>query len=641
MKKLSFKTRLLIAVNFSLLVCLALMMVVSGMTISSLLSAQFGKDMNSRSEALFAMLKDKGDALLGYSVTLARSPEVKSALAAADREQIASRFIDAYKALNAVNPMVHTVEVTDSKGIILARGHNPEKFGDDKSKTALFAKALSSGAPQVGLDISTSTGLLSIDAVQPVLDGSRVIGLVKVGTYPKDNTLIELKKVLNVDIAVFDTTSGKLIGTSLKGLEGKLTSLEDGMTQVETGEGKFYAKRYPLMFQGQTIAGASLVLFTDTTRLTALRTAIIRNLILAGVVVLLAVSIITLAITTVLLRPLGVLADKMGSVANGDLTVEVVVESTDEIGLVSASLNSTAKQLGTMINEIVEGIKNLSLSSTDLATVSQQLSASARDTANKSGSAAAAAEEMSTNVQSVSAAMEQSASSVSMVAAATEEMTATVNEIGRNAEKARSISDSAVQQSRRTSEKVTALGESAKKVGMVTETITEISEQTNLLALNATIEAARAGEAGKGFAVVANEIKELARQTAAATVDIKSQIEDMQSTTTSTIDDITKISEVIANINTVINDIAKAVEEQSSATSEIAGNISQASMGIAEVNENVAQSTAVIADITRDIAQINQQSIQVGDGSNQVEQSAKSLSTLADQLQNLVKKFKV
>ncbi len=108
-----------------------------------------------------------------------------------------------------------------------------------------------------------------------------------------------------------------------------------------------------------------------------------------------------------------------------------------------------------------------------------------------------------------------------------------------------------------------------------------------------------------------------------------------------TIIDIEKISEVIANINGVIHDIATAVEEQLTATTEISTNISQASQGIGEVNENVAQSTSVIADITRDIAQINQQSVQVGDGSSQVEKSVKDLSALAEQLQNMVKKFKV
>jgi len=248
---------------------------------------------------------------------------------------------------------------------------------------------------------------------------------------------------------------------------------------------------------------------------------------------------------------------------------------------------------------------------------------------------------MSVNIQSVSAAMEQSSSNVNMVASSTEEMTATVNEIAQSAEKARSISESAVKQSKLTSDKMSALGDSAKKIGKVTETITEISEQTNLLALNATIEAARAGEAGKGFAVVANEIKELARQTASATIDIKNQISEMQTTTSMTVKDIETISAVIVDINHVINGIATAVEEQSAASSEISSNISQASLGIAEVNENVAQATVVVADITRDIAEINQQSNQVGEGSFHVQRNAQGLADLASQLQDLVKKFKV
>lgn len=124
--------------------------------------------------------------------------------------------------------------------------------------------------------------------------------------------------------------------------------------------------------------------------------------------------------------------------------------------------------------------------------------------------------------------MEEATTNINMIASAAEEMTATIAEIAQNSEKGNAIVGRAVSQAQVVSAKVGELGHAAQQIGKVTETITEISEQTNLLALNATIEAARAGEAGKGFAVVANEIKELAKQTALATEEIKSQISSIQ-----------------------------------------------------------------------------------------------------------------
>jgi methyl-accepting chemotaxis protein len=354
-------------------------------------------------------------------------------------------------------------------------------------------------------------------------------------------------------------------------------------------------------------------------------------------------ALLSVFMSIAILKPIKAVVSRLKDIAEGegDLTMRLDVVNRDEIGELSQWFNTFLDKLQTLIKEIGSKSQSLSISATELTSLSNGMSSGVENMSEKSNSVAVASEEMSTNIQSVSAAMEQSSSNVSMVASATEEMTSTVNEIGQNAEKARAISESAVEQSQVTSGKLVALGESAKNIGKVTETITEISEQTNLLALNATIEAARAGEAGKGFAVVANEIKELARQTAAATVDIKNQIGDMQSTTTSTIDGIKKISEVIADINNSINGIASAVEEQSAATTEISNNISQASLGITEVNENVAQSTMVITDITRDISQISNQSTQLGDDSKRVLVSAQSLSELASQLNVILGRFKV
>lgn len=332
------------------------------------------------------------------------------------------------------------------------------------------------------------------------------------------------------------------------------------------------------------------------------------------------------------------LAEKM---ARGDFTDSITTDKMDEIGQLVVALNTMGNRLEDVIREIIESSKNLSNSSTGLAAVSKQLSSAAKDSSQKASTVATAAEEMSTNFHSVSAAMEQSSNNVNMIASATEEMSTTVQEVSQNAANVYMISEKAVQQSDTTSKKMRELGNSAKSVGKVTEVITEISEQTNLLALNATIEAARAGESGKGFAVVANEIKELAKETAKATVDIRNKIGQMQSTTESTIDDIEDIAAIIKEINSAISNIASAAEQQSAATNEITNNISQASAGISEVNENVAQSTVAVGEVAHDIAIINEQSTQVGNSSSEVENSARELSKLSNQLEKLVSGFKV
>ncbi len=358
---------------------------------------------------------------------------------------------------------------------------------------------------------------------------------------------------------------------------------------------------------------------------------------IAGIVVM------ALIVTRAIVRPVQSVVATLTDLAQGegDLTTRLPVSTRDEIGQLAGRFNEFMNKLHGMIKDITKGVETLSSSSTELSAISQQMSANAEQTSGKSNTVATAAEEMSTNMGSVSAAMEQTSTNTGMVASAAEEMTATINEIAKNAENARTISDQAVQQTEDAGERMSELGRAAQAIGKVTETITEISEQTNLLALNATIEAARAGEAGKGFAVVANEIKELAKQTAEATLDIKKQIDDIQDSTGSTVTSIEQIGQVIDNVNEIVSTIATAVEQQSASTQEIAGNISQVSTGIGEVNENVAQSTSVANEITQSITEVNQAAGEMANSSSQVRLSAEELSQLAEQLNEMVGRFKL
>lgn len=426
----------------------------------------------------------------------------------------------------------------------------------------------------------------------------------------------------------------------LRRLIGDAKTMNDMADLVAEAHGKVYFDK----FRGQvgTFIEREQSLM-ETRRKAASDTA--KNakiVVIVGTLVIIIISlVISIVVTSAITKPINQAVDLADSLAKGDMTQRLKADSKDEVGTLSAALNKIAEDLGSMLMQVQSGTDVLTESSNKLSTVSSKLSETSDDTSGRANAVASASEELSVNMSSVSAAMEQSSTNVGMVATAAEEMSATVNEIAQNAAKAKSISEDAVEQSQATSSKITVLGKAAEKIGRVTETITEISEQTNLLALNATIEAARAGEAGKGFAVVANEIKDLAKQTAEATVDIKNQIDEMQGTTDATITDIKSISEVIDQINDVITTIATAVEEQSAATSEISENVAQASSGIGEVNENVSQSSVAVQDVNQDITEISNGANEINNSSQNVNQNAIELSKLAEDLTNLVSRFKV
>ena len=325
----------------------------------------------------------------------------------------------------------------------------------------------------------------------------------------------------------------------------------------------------------------------------------------------------------------------------GDLTHRLDITSQDEMGELAKWFNVFIEKMQAVIRDVAQNAGLLRTSSQQLLDIAKQMSSGASQTSGKANTVAAAGEEMSANMGAMASAMGEASGNVSMVAAAVEEMTSTITQIADNAEKASRITSAAVAQTEKASEQISELGESAKDIGKVIETITDISEQVNLLALNATIEAARAGEAGKGFAVVANEIKELARQTASATNEIKQRVEGIQHSTKGTVNEITAITKVVNEVNQIVSDIAGAVDEQSAATKEIASNISQASVGINEVNENVSQGSVVSSQIAQEISEVKDAAVHMSQNSAQVDQNATDLSRLAEELNAMVNRFKV
>jgi methyl-accepting chemotaxis protein len=256
-------------------------------------------------------------------------------------------------------------------------------------------------------------------------------------------------------------------------------------------------------------------------------------------------------------------------------------------------------------------VSNVSASAVQLEQAAGTLTRTAETTQNLSDRVAGASEQASSNMQSV--------------ATATEELSTSVDEIGRRVRESNKIAEAAVVQAQQTDGRIGKLSRAAQEIGDVVKLITAIAEQTNLLALNATIEAARAGDAGRGFAVVAAEVKSLASQTAKATDEISSHILGMQGATQESVAAIKEIGGTIAQISNIASSIASAVEQQSSATQEIARSVQSVAQGTQEAATNIMQ--------------VNRGATETGSASEEVLNSAKSLSTESTRLREELNRF--
>jgi methyl-accepting chemotaxis protein len=394
-------------------------------------------------------------------------------------------------------------------------------------------------------------------------------------------------------------------------------------------------------------AGQSLIKYNKER--IAYRNSQIESVISLSRVIFIVISIFSAFICIILgviisrsiIKPLALGVGFAETLSSGDLTQQLPISQSDEIGKLAGALNQMADNLREKFRQIQSSSTTLASSSEELSAVSTQIAANSEEMTAQSNTVATATEQATANINNISAAAEEMSNGVRTVATAIEEMSSSLNEVAKNCQKESQIANTANNQTKSTRELMERLGTSSKEIGKVIEVINDIADQTNLLALNATIEAASAGEAGKGFAVVANEVKELAKQTAQATEQISSQIEEMQGSTVSAVSAIEEVTKIIEEINTISHTIVSAVEEQSATINEIAKSVGGASQAATDIAKNVGESAKGLSEVSANIQGVNKAAQDTSGGVVNIKQSATDLSQLAQGLGAIVGKFKI
>jgi methyl-accepting chemotaxis protein len=394
--------------------------------------------------------------------------------------------------------------------------------------------------------------------------------------------------------------------------------------------------------------------------------------IVLGVFLLFAVMIANaMSIGFIILRPISKVTDILKDISEGegDLTQSIPITSNDEIGQLAHYFNKLMNALRNPIGNTKKTIDTLAAASEELSSISRQLSSASEKTMNQTtavsermgrmsvniNAMANGAEQASANANDVAGAAEQMSANMNTIAAAIEEMSASISQIFSNAGDANKVAHEAMNKSHDATSVMGRLGTAAKEIGQVTDVIKKIADKTNLLALNATIEAASAGEAGKGFAVVAGEIKELANQSAQSADDIARRIEGIQIGTSEAVTVINDVSDIITKISHSVESISSHVSEQTKASNEIASNVAQANTGAKrvaaaigevakgtnDVSRNAGDAVRRVGQVADDVNSVSGTARESSQGASQVSSSASNLAKMADDLKDVMGRFKV
>ncbi|NGX57261.1 MAG: Methyl-accepting chemotaxis protein 4 [Chlamydiae bacterium] len=222
--------------------------------------------------------------------------------------------------------------------------------------------------------------------------------------------------------------------------------------------------------------------------------------------------------------------DATKRLSEGDFSIRVKVDdgANEEIQQLALSFNIMAQSFEEIVSQVNRLGINLTSSSKEIFEATREHEASSKNqelTTNEilgiSIEISSNAKEFAKTIQDVTNVVEQTASLANKGRESLNQMEAIMRQM--------------VDASADIASKLGILNDKAGNINSVITTITNVADQINLLSLNAAIIADKAGEDGRSFSVIAGEIRDLADQTALATLDIDSIVDEMMSAVSSSV----------------------------------------------------------------------------------------------------------
>lgn len=599
-------------------------------------------------------LNNVSEDLLELTQSYASNPDWMEAFQNENRTSLVSTIQPIFTRLQQEHDL-DIFELGDSEGIVIFRGHQLEKFGDDKSNIPAIQTALN-GEGISGFEFGSSG--LSVRAFVPIIQNDQVIGTLQTGL--NEQVIQSITDSLSgVQMNIMNDV-GEVIVASHQENVGE--TYQDSSVLQAVFDGEKVAKEkennlesyIPLYDPTNTEVIGMIQIIQDMSVVKKIDKNIFISLIIIGLVTIFIAAIIAFFLSRSFSHPIRKITTVMHEIAKGNLSNEFTgINRKDEFGLLSQSVVETQSNIKNMVSRIAElshviktettktkqASQEIQLGSNQIATTMQELAIGTEQQASTSSDLATEMNHFTTQIidanQHGSDAMSTSQEVLKVTDNGNQLMQDSLNEM----DKISQTMKSAVL-------KVNELDKRSKDITQLIEVVQGIAEQTNLLALNAAIEASRAGEHGKGFSVVAAEVRKLSEQVSDSISEITVIVDNIQKDASSVSRSLTDGYEQVAQGSKQLaltkegfEEIDSAVKVMSTKIERISRTLTNITTNSQKINGSIENIAAISQESAAGIEETSASSQQTSASIEQITDNIEALENLSVELEEMVNKF--